>query len=70
MDNDYGLMEKVKFFFDNRISVHIVTNRKSFFNGLIIEFFNNSFVINDRLYGETPISFSELIKIERFKEIK
>jgi hypothetical protein len=61
-------MEMIKFFFEKRITTHIDTKDNSFYNGLIIELHETFLVINDRIVGETPIAFSEIKKINRFKE--
>jgi len=58
----------IKFFFEKRITTHIDTKDNSFYNGLIIELHETFLVINDRIVGETPIAFSEIKKINRFKE--
>ncbi len=56
-----------KFLFENRITAHIDTKDKDFYNGLIIELHESFVVINDRMLGKTPIAFSEINKIERFR---
>ena len=64
-----GNKEKAQFYFENKITVHIkLDDRFDFFNGLITEISDNSLIINDRVDGETPVSFSEIKKITRFRE--
>lgn len=57
-----------RFLFNNKITAHIDTKDKDFYNGLIIEFHETFLVINDRIIGETPIAFSEIETIEKFRE--
>jgi hypothetical protein len=60
---------KANFFLENKVTVHVSCNSGQFYNGLIIEIVGNDFLlINDRMLGETPIYFSEIISIERFVE--
>jgi len=57
-----------KFLFEKKITTHVDTKDKDFYNGLIIELHETFIVINDRMLGLTPILFSEINKIERFRE--
>jgi len=57
-----------KFLFEKKITTHVDTKDKDFYNGLIIELHETFIVINDRMLGLTPIPFSEINKIERFRE--
>jgi len=56
-----------KFLFENKITTHIDTLDSGFYNGLIIELHPSFVVINDRMLGLSPISFSEIKLIERFR---
>jgi len=68
MENDLnGLKEKIKFFFEHKITTHIDTINNSFFNGLIIECSDSLIILNDRVDGETPILISEIKNIQRFQ---
>jgi hypothetical protein len=57
-----------KFLLKNKITIHIDTLDGDFYNGLIIELHETFVVINDRVLGLTPISFSEIKSIEKFRE--
>jgi len=59
-----------KFLFENKITAHIDTRDKDFYNGLIIELHETFIVINDRVLGQTPIAFSEMESIEKFREVR
>ena len=61
------IKDKAKFLFDKRITTHVDTKDNSFINGLIIELHETFVVINDRVHGLTPISFSEIDKINKFR---
>ena len=67
MNEMNGNKEKAKFYFDKKISVHVDLFSGSFYNGLIMEFGDDSFIVNDRIEGETPISFHEIKFIDRFR---
>ena len=58
----------LNFFFTKSITIHIDTNNGEWYNGLIIELHETFLVINDRVLGETPVPFSEIKVVERFKE--
>jgi len=59
-----------KFLFEKQVTVHIDTLDNDFYNGLIIELHQTFIVVNDRVLGLTPIAFSEIKNIERFREEK
>ena len=59
-----------EFLFKNAVTTHIDTRDKGFYNGLIIELHETFLVINDRMMGLTPIAFSEIVKLERYREAK
>jgi len=63
------LMDMLDFFFKKQVTIHIDTFGDSFYNGLIIEMHEKFLVINDRVVGETPVLFSEIKILERFKGI-
>ena len=56
------------FLFKNKITAHIDTKDSDFYNGLILEIHTTFLVINDRVIGETPIPYSSIKSIERFRE--
>ena len=56
------------FLFKNKLTCHIDTLDNDFYNGLIFELHETFIVINDRVLGLTPISFSEIKSIEKFRE--
>ena len=62
------LREKAQFFFDKKIFTHIDTKDKSYYNGLIIQLNQTFLVISDRVVGIVPVAFSEIEKINEFRE--
>jgi len=63
------MIRKAQFFLEKQVTVHISCEKNRFYNGLIIKIVGENYIlINDRMYGETPIYFSEIYSIERFKE--
>ncbi len=61
------LKEIARFLFDNGITSHIENLDNDFYNGLILELHETFIVINDRVLGKTPIAFSEIKIVERFR---
>jgi len=59
-----------KFLFENKLTAHVDTLDNDFYNGLIIELHTTFIVIKDRVLGLTPISFSVIKNIEKFREAK
>ena len=66
MIND--IYEKVVFFFSKRITVHIQKNNGQFYNGLILEHSDKHLILHDRVVNDVIIFFSEITKLEPFKE--
>jgi len=64
------LKDIAKFFFDEKITIHIDTFDDSWYNGLITELHETMIVINDRVEGEIPIAFSKIKTFEKFREVK
>ncbi len=63
-----AMKRKAQFFFEGEYMIHVRTT-SGFYNGIIIKIVRDEyFIINDRKFGETPVYFSEIIKIERFVE--
>jgi len=52
---------KVKYFFDNKIPVHIKkTNTGYVHNGLILQYVEDYFILDDEKLGAIPIYFIEV----------
>lgn len=62
--------KRAYYFYRENIPVHIRDKKNYQYNGFIVEFSADFFILNDRLIGEMPIFFQEIKKIERFKEKK
>ena len=59
---------KAKSFFDNKIKVHLIKTDREWFNGLIVEFTTDFFIINDLKKGDRLVFFVELWDIEEMVE--
>lgn len=59
--------EVASFLFAHKTTAHIDTKDKDYFNGLIIELHETFLVLNDRYWGMTPIAFSQVENIEKFR---
>lgn len=70
MDNETRttIEKKVKFFFERKIPVHISKKCGTFHNGLILELAGDLIILEDEVYGSTPIHFFEILKIEKREE--
>ena len=62
------IREKVDFFFKHKIQVHIVLQNNQFYNGLILEHSDKHLVLFDRVVEKVFIFYSEIDKLENFKE--
>lgn len=63
-------IEKIEFYQDNKIKIHIETRDLQFYNGLIIEHSDKHLIILDRYVGQVFIYFQEITSFEKFKEAK
>ena len=63
------LKQRIQYFFDNQLSVHISLNNTRFFNGKILEFSGDLLIIDDKELGATPVYLLEIRYIEPFKEV-
>lgn len=66
MIND--MIEKVEFFGNNKITVHVKKFNSQFYNGLILEYSDKHLILLDKIVGKTFIFFKEIESIEPFKE--
>lgn len=64
------IIEKLKFFKENKKLVHIRCNAKRFYNGRILDinFKRRLMVIMDLRIGEVPILFEEIFFIEPMRK--
>ncbi len=63
------IQKKVEFFFKNKIKVHLMKEDRQFYNGLILEHSDKHLIMNDRVVGEVFVFYSEINKIDNYKEI-
>jgi hypothetical protein len=59
---------KVKYFFENKIMVHISKTNGFFHNGLILQYVEDYLIIDDDKNGAMPIYFIEIKDIEKRRE--
>ena len=67
MSDINGIKDVALFLFEKKITTHIDTFDNNFYNGLIIELHETFLVLNDRMLGETPVPFSQIKNIDRFR---
>lgn len=58
--------ERAEFFLKNKTLVHIKT-KTEFYNGYIKEVYEDKLILEDRLFGDLPIFFNSIYRIEPFK---
>ena len=57
--------KKVRYFFDNKIIVHIIKHNGFFHNGIILEIGGDLIILDDEKNGSMPIYFLEIKEIEK-----
>jgi len=63
------IREKIEFYFDKQIVIHLEKKDGQWFNGLIIEKADDHIILLDRvILKEVFIPVDEIIKIEPYKE--
>ena len=62
------LCEKIKFYSEKDIVIHVQTPSGTFYNGKIIGIDTKSIILDDLKLGETYISFEEILDVQPFKE--
>ena len=62
---------KFEFYFTNEAMVHVNCKSGRFYNGTILEInkVKKYIILKDRVVGELPIMFEEIISIDPFKEV-
>lgn len=63
--------EKIDFYFNKKLAVHIDCYSGRYYNGDIIEISSDKkfVLINDRVLGEIPIMMEEIQNIEKMKGV-
>lgn len=61
------LKEKVKFYHEREIVIHISLNNDFFYNGKIKEISAEFIIFEDKLSGEMPIFFREIKNVEPYR---
>ena len=62
------LQKKVRYFFQDRILVHVTKHNGYVHNGLILELEGDLFILDDERNGAMPIYFLEVLEIEKRRE--
>jgi len=62
-----AMKQKVQFFFDRNLPIHIILNSRRFYNGKIIEKPSaDFFLLEEFVLGEQPIFFIQIKEVEQF----
>jgi hypothetical protein len=62
------LKESLRYYQKKKCEVHITLKNKRFYNGIITELFENTFIFHDHKLGELSITFNEVFVVERFQK--
>jgi len=66
---DYTILkQKISYFKDNKIKVHISKHNGKFHNGLILEFQGDMLILDEEVVGAMPIYLIEIKEIEKRRE--
>ncbi len=60
---------KLLYYFENKIKIHFKDSDNIFYNGLILEHSDKHLIMNDRVVGDVFVFYSEIKKIDNYKEI-
>jgi len=60
--------KRAEFFFEHKTSIHIDTINKRWYNGLILEIHSDFILVLDRVVGEVPVYFEEIVILDKNKE--
>ncbi len=64
------LSKKTRYFFKNKIPVHVKKHNGYFHNGLILELEGDLFILDDERDGAMPIYYMEVLEIEKREKKK
>ena len=64
------LRKKTRYFFENKIPVHVKKKNTYFHNGMILELEGDLFVLDDERDGAMPIYYLEVLEIEKREKKK
>ena len=70
MREEEMIRDKLRFFLDRKIKVHIsIKNSEQFYNGFVVEFQGDDGVVfNDNKFGETLVFISQIKFVEPMKD--
>ena len=60
--------DKINFYLEKKITVHIETKDKKFYNGVILEYGDKHIIFIDRYLGEMFIYLNDIVILEPYKE--
>lgn len=68
-DNEKRINEKVDFFFEQKINVHVELKDKTFLNGLILKKLrDNIYWLQERKLGQVFLFLKDIYEISEFRE--
>ena len=66
-ENDQTIVEKLNFFLEEKINIHIKFNNKRFMNGILTEKkSDNVFILNERKLGLVHMFVSDIFEVNEF----
>ena len=69
--NEEQKKERIKFFLENKVKIHLELSDKTFFNGILLKQLKEKVWILDEIkIGETFIFLDDIEVIEQFREVQ
>lgn len=69
MEDTKELMQKkARYFFENKIKIHLKKKNGYIHNGLILELEGDLMILDDKKNGAMPIYFLEIFEIEKMEK--
>jgi len=68
-ENSERIKEKLDFFYNQKIKVHIIKHNKEFLNGILLRIEGEGiYILNEDQDGETRIFSVDIFEVKEFKE--
>lgn len=70
-ENEKRILEKLNFFLDEKVVIHIHRNDRKFWNGVLLEKKNNNvFILKERVLGLVHLFVKDVYEVEEYMEAR
>lgn len=72
-DNDRRIIEKLDFFYNERVEIHIVKKDREFWNGILLtpkKEDRSVWIFKERKIGEVLLFVSDIFEVSEFREVR